>query len=288
MIRTILVSASGDADDPATLAAALTVARSCGAHLDVLHVRVDPVNTTVAMTTDGGSGALSAGLIDQLERDAREREAKAREGFLRFCREAGIAPSGEASTGTAAEVSAEWHVEIGDEGRWMTSYGRTADLIVASRSTSEDSVARSTLEAALLETGRPVLIPAGKALPARFERVAVAWKSSPEAARAVALAMPLIGDAKEVVVVTVEEQPSEHDDTDRLVRNFARHGLAASAKRLAAGANGVSATVLAEIGGQADLLVMGGYGHSQLREWIFGGFTQDILDSAPVPVLIAH
>ena len=79
MIKTILVAATGDPSDTATFAAALAIARPFAAHLDVLHVRQDPVALAVAMTTDAGGGALAAGLIEQLEKDAREREAKAHE-----------------------------------------------------------------------------------------------------------------------------------------------------------------------------------------------------------------
>src|SRR5712691_5079680 len=91
MIKTILVAATGDPNDAATYGAALAIARQLAAHLDVLHVRLDPISIAVAMTTDVGGGALTAGLIEQLEQDAREREATARETFTRFCAAAGLA-----------------------------------------------------------------------------------------------------------------------------------------------------------------------------------------------------
>ena len=170
----------------------------------------------------------------------------------------------------------------------MATYGVASDLIVAPRATGEDVVARSILETVLLETGRPLVIPAASAMPASFERIAIAWKPTPQAARAVAAAMPFLARAKEVVVVTVEEQAAERDEADRLVRNLAWHGLAATTLRLKPGPEGAAATLLAGAGDRADLLVMGGYGHSRLREWVFGGFTQLVLADAPLPVLIAH
>lgn len=288
MIRTILIAASGNESDAAAFAAALAIARPFGAHLDVLHVRLDAVNTAVAMTTDVGSGALTAGLIERLEQDAREREAKAQEIFSGFCGGAGLAVTSAPSGGRAAAPSAEWHVETGDEPRWMAAYGVASDLIVARRATGEDMTARSTLEAVLLETGRPLLIPAAAAMPATLDRIAIAWKPTPQAARAVALAMPLLTRAREIVVITVEEEPDGRDDAARLVRNLAWHGLAATTERLRPGEEGAAATLLARIGGRADLLVMGGYGHSRLREWVFGGFTQRVLADAPLPVLLAH
>ena len=293
MIKTILVAATGTQSDAASFAAALAIARPFAAHLDVLHVRLDAIAVAVAMSTDVGGGALTSGLIEQLEKDARERERAAREGFTRFCAAAGLAETTTpiAAVGaapTAGTPSAEWHVETGEEPRWMATYGLAADLIVAPRATGEDVVARSILETVLLESGRPLVIPASSAMPASFERIAIAWKPTSQAARAVAAAMPLLVRAKEVVVVTVEEQEAGHHEADWLVRNLAWHGITAATAPLKPGPSGAGATLLAAARDRADLLVMGGYGHSRLREWVFGGFTQLVLADAPLPVLIAH
>jgi nucleotide-binding universal stress UspA family protein len=287
MIKTILVAATGNDSDAATFAAALAIAKPFAAHLDMLHVRLDPVAIAVAMTTDAGGGALAAGLIDQLETDSKERERKAHEIFTRFCRDAGLAVTGAPTPASLAAPSAEWHVETGEEPRWMATYGVAADLIVAPRATGDDGVAGATLEAVLLESGRPILIPPAAAMPAKFERIAIAWKPTPQAARAVVAAMPFLAQAKEVFVITVEEGAEGHDDADRLVGTLAWHGLKATAQSLKPGPDGAAA-LLAAAGERADLVVMGGYGHSRLREWVFGGFTELVLAGAPLPVLIAH
>ncbi len=292
MIKTILVPAAGSERDAATYAAALAVARPFAAHLDALHVRFDPVSMAVAMTTDVGTGALTAGLIERLEQDAAERERQAHAIFTRFCGGAGIAIATAPAPGGTAAPSAEWHVEAGEEPRVMASYGLAADLIVAPRaSDEEDAMARSVLEAVLVETGRPLLIPAAAAIPAAFERIAIAWKPTREAARAVALAMPFLARAREITVIAVEEAEARSEprnQADRLVRNLAWHGLAAKAERLEPGPSGAAATLLDAAQQRSDLLVMGGYGHSRLREWVFGGFTQRVLVDAPLPVLLAH
>ena len=114
IIKTILVTASGTDNDTAAFAAALAVARPFGAYLGMPHVRVDAVNAAVAMTTDAGTGALTAGLIEQLERDARDREKTARAGFDSFCAGAGLAAS--APTAGASGPSAEWHAGGGTSG----------------------------------------------------------------------------------------------------------------------------------------------------------------------------
>jgi nucleotide-binding universal stress UspA family protein len=297
MIRSILVVATGDLTDAATFATALAVARPFGAHLDVLHVRADAINAGVALATGAGSGAITAGLIDQLEADAMQREARARASFEQFRAGAGLTLSGTpaaqlstgpANTNPADAVSAEFHVETGRDADWTAVYGRTSDLLVASR-WDGGALGRAVLEAVLLQTGRPLLIPGpSSAPPEAFGRIAIAWKPEAPASRAVALAMPLLERAREVVIATVEESADALDEIDRLARYLGRHGLNATVARMRPGPDGAAATLLAGITGHADLLVMGGYGHSRMREWVFGGFTEHILSGAPLPVLMAH
>jgi nucleotide-binding universal stress UspA family protein len=291
MIKTILTA--GSAGDAATLAAALTIARPFAAHLDVLHVRLDATSAALAMATDAGSGALTARLIERLEADARQRETEAQQTFSRFCEDAGLAVAATPSAAAPGAPTAQWHVETGEEANWMTRYGMTADLIVASRASDAEAAWRAVVEAVLLQTGRPLLIPAAAPVTASIERIAIAWKPTREATRAVALAMPFLARAKEIIVLTVaEEAPVDGeaapDEAAPLVRNLAWHGLAARAERLLPGDAGAMATLLAAASERADLLVMGGYGHGRLREWVFGGFTQQVLAAAPLPVLLAH
>lgn len=288
MIKTILVPAIGNDTDVAAFAVALRAARSFAAHLDVLHVRLDTIEAAVAMSADGGGGALSSGLIEQLEQEVCEREARAQRIFSEFCAHNGLTITASPAEGRT-KPSAQWHVETGQEPRWVAAYGMTADLIVASRGSGDDAASRSILEAVLLESGRPLLIP-GAAAPAVMmaEKIAIAWKPTTEAARAVALAMPFLARTKEIVVISVEEEEGRRDDADRLARSLAWHGLAATVERVTPGAHGAAETLLAAVSTKAGLLVMGGYGHSRLREWVFGGFTQRVLADAPLPVLIAH
>lgn len=192
------------------------------------------------------------------------------------------------ATGSIGDASAQWHVETGNEARLLVAYGMTADLIVAGRGGTDNVTARSVLEAALLETGRPLLIPgSGPAAAFIGGTVAIGWKPRPQAARAVMAAMPFLARAKEALVVTVEEGEPE-GDTERLIQNLSWHGLTASALVLSPGERGAARTLLDVARDQAQLLVIGGYGHSRLREWVFGGFTQEVLASAPLPVLMAH
>ncbi|MGH7093972.1 MAG: hypothetical protein ACREFB_10605, partial [Stellaceae bacterium] len=239
MIKTILVPATGNQTDTAILSAALTVGRRFAAHIDALHVRADPIEAAVAAAAGdgtGGSGLMVEGLVEQLEQDAARREATARDLFTAFCADEGVAIAA-APDEANGRPSAQFHVEIGQEPRWLASYGITADLVVAGRGMpGDEAVARTTLETLLLETGRPLLIPGRTDLSAGFaERVAIAWKPTAQTARAVACAMPLLADAKEVAVLTVEEEQGRRDEFDRLVRYLAWHGVPATARRLPPG-----------------------------------------------------
>ena len=118
----------------------------------------------------------------------------------------------------------------------MAAYGVAADLIVARRGSDEDMRARSTLEAVLLETGRPVLIPAAAAMPAKFERIAIAWKPTPQAARAVAFAMPFLPAPRRSSSSRWMKPGGRATTADRLVRNLVWHGFAATRRAAGAGA----------------------------------------------------
>jgi len=287
MIKTILVPATGSDADAAVFASAHAVARAFAAHLDFLHVRPDATAVAVAMASES-AGAMIGGIIERIEQESEQRETRAKQMFEGFCRGAGL-PLAETPTGTAAP-SAQWHREVGAEPDWIADYGRAADLAVIGRPADGEGAPIETLEAALLQTGRPLLIPPAAGFAALPDKVAIAWKSTREAARTVGAAMPFLMAAKTVEILTVEEAepapPSAADE--RLLTSLAWHGFRVSGRRLRPGAGGAVATLLAAAGEQPALLVMGGYGHSRLREWIFGGFTETVLRAAPMPVLMAH
>jgi nucleotide-binding universal stress UspA family protein len=289
MIKTILVPSTGSDADAVAFAAAGSIARLFDAHVEALHVRLDPVELAVAMSTEGSGGPLLEGIIDHLSRDADDAEARARTGFTEFCQKASL-PLVTSPDGQGTGASAQFRVETGQEARWIAAYGLTADLAVASRGPAgRDAVQRTTLEALLLETGRPLLIP-GPATPspAFADHVTIAWKPTAQTARAVAFAMPFLARAGDITVLTVEEEEGRRDNTSRLVEHLRRHGIRSTTERLAPDAAGAAATMLKAATAKGGLLVMGGYGHTRLREWVFGGFTQLVIDHAEVPVLMTH
>lgn len=289
MIKTILVPATGSDMDIAVFRSALTVARSFSAHLEFLHVHADAVAMAATMVSHAGVGFgdTVSRLADQIEKDAGRLEAKARQSVQEFCARERLVL---ADTPIAQETpSAQWLRQIGDQARWVAELGRAADLLIIGRRTDDPGVSVDTIETALFDSGRPVLIAPAAALAALPETIVIAWKTTPEAARAVGAAMPLLSTAKQVLIVTVaEDQGLSDEEGARLLASLHRHGFNVSMRRLPPGPQGAASTLLAEAAEQAALVVMGAYGNSRLRQWIFGGFTRHVLRGAEVPVLMMH
>jgi nucleotide-binding universal stress UspA family protein len=288
MIKTILVPWTGSESDREAFQSAIRAARSFAAHLEFLHVRIDPVEIAAAMTTaDVGAALVTSDWIDRLEAEAEERARKARQTFEEYAAAEQVALDRPAE-GVHA-LTASYHVETGSEGEWVADYARTADLLVAARPAETGGAARDTIESALLQSGRPVLVAGPAPLRAPLSRVAIAWKPTREAARAVDGALPFLSMAKRISIIAVAED--EHPDETsaaRLRGNLVRHGLEVDLHTPDKGSD-AGATLLDTAGAiGADLLVMGGYGHSRFREFVFGGFTERALRGAGLPVLMAH
>ena len=287
MIKTILVPATGSNTDNSVFASALAVARASDAHLDFLHVRVDAGAMAATMAADGSGAAMVTGLVDRIEEDARGQEESAKQLFQQFCEQERlvVADSPTSQPGPSAQL----HQQTGDEAYWVAEYGRSADLLVIGRPAEDQGVSIDTLETALLTSGRPVLIPPATPMAALPETIVVAWKAAPEAARAVTAAMPMLAAAKQILIVTVAEEEGISDEEGaRLTTSLRWHGLNASTRHLQPDPRGAAETLLSAAEEQAALVVVGAYGHSRLREWIFGGFTQHVMRDAQVPVLMMH
>ena len=288
MFKHILVPATGFDSDAPVFATALLAARPSGAHLEFLHVRLDVTEIVVAMTSGGiGGGAALQGVVDRLEEEAKGQEQKAWQSFAKFCTEAGISTAG-AQPGSG--LSADLVVETGNESQWIADHGRFADLVVVGRLRDGQEVAMDLLEAALMDTGRPLLIAPAAPPQKLLGTVAIAWKDTPEAARAVSSAMPLIDRAESVVILSVgEDEKTREATTEQLQRSLRWHNPATTVRHLdRAGRAPVEVLLETAKAINATLLIMGGYSHSRLREVVFGGFTKRILNGADLPVLMAH
>lgn len=289
MIKTILVPATGSIADTAVFASALAVARPFAAHLDFLHVRMDGAAMAVTMSSEGGGSIMAGGLVERLDEEAELRERQARALFDEFCLREGLAVA-DTPPGPPDRPSAQWLRQVGLEAYWVAEHGRATDLIVIGRAADGEGAAPETIETALLESGRPVLIPPIGAMTSLPDNVVIAWKATREAAHAVTAALPLLMMAKNIRILTVaEEEDLSSEEGTELMRSLRWRGLNVAAERLQSDAHSPADALIAAATKQQALLVMGGYGHSRLREWIFGGFTRHVLQTAAaVPVLIVH
>ncbi len=168
---------------------------------------------------------------------------------------------------------------------------RHFDLTIIGQGREPNSDDELMAEAALFDSGRPVLfIPRIHTKAPRFERALVAWDGSRAAARALADAMPLLVKASTIDVVTIAGPRTSYKELPgfNITRHLSRHGLNAELKRLPISGD-IGETILsfaADAG--SDFMVMGGYGHSRLREFVLGGTTRTILSSMTLPVLLSH
>jgi nucleotide-binding universal stress UspA family protein len=267
------------------LEAAFAIATTLSAHVEVVHVRPDPQDA-VPLLGEGVSGAMVEELIILTEKEAAARAAKAKQHFEdgRLRREIAIvnAPS-------PAGPSTCWREIVGRENDIIAAQGRLADLIVVGRSLSEtDAAAAATLNAALFESGRPVLV-VSDVLPDIGKRIAIAWNGSAEAARSVSAALPFLHRAEAVILFSATTERTSADAVVGLVDFLAWHGVSATPEALPESGGSVGLRILDAAGAaRIDLLVMGAYTHSRLRQLILGGVTRDVLGRARLPLLMAH
>jgi nucleotide-binding universal stress UspA family protein len=288
MYKYVLVPATGAASDEAVFETALLAARPSSAHLAFLHVRVDVTEVVVSMSTGGlGGGGAVEGVVDRLEAESRQLEGRARQAFEAFC-DSNHIPHAAPRPGEG--LSAAFTVETGSGAQWIAEYGRFADLVVVGRAQPGREGAMEMLEAALMDTGRPLLVAPAEARPTLLGTVVIAWKDTPEASRAVAAAMPLLEGCEQVVIVTVTEENEPREPTcERLLRTLLWHNPNTTIHQLGREGRRPVDVLLQEAARlDASLVVMGGYSHSRLREVVFGGFTNHILSGAAQPVLMAH
>jgi nucleotide-binding universal stress UspA family protein len=187
-------------------------------------------------------------------------------------------------------VKFEWRQVKGDAVNVILQHGQYADLIVTSQATTdEDTILDVMPEEVIMGAGRPVLlVPRYGKFPRVGERVLIAWNHGREASRAVHDALPLLKEAETVRIMEVNPKGNHIAGAD-IATHLARHGVKAEVGSAAATDMKVGDVILsraADLG--ADLLVMGAYGHSRLREYTFGGVTLHILRHMTIPVLMAH
>ena len=275
MIKDVMVHLDGTAADEVRLAAGNDIADVFHSHIVGLFLNVLPV---LIVPEDGIGSMQSAELLNQARTAGDKVEEKLSQRLTRLQKPVELRRF-DILNDTAGDVAAR--------------EARTADAFVALRPSGASRGAEDLVEGVLFGSGRHVwLLPTRKSAKAAFDRILVAWNGSRESARALAEALPYLHKAKEAVVVVIDETSATEGQAivgKDAINHLRHHGITAVLHRAIVRDNDIAATLIAEARRlKSDLIVMGGYGHSRLREWLLGGATYKLLHKSPVPLLIAH
>jgi nucleotide-binding universal stress UspA family protein len=249
----------------------------CGARLTVASPVVSPVLPPMV------SSEMPGDILSRVQEEIENAARSALDAFLESAKQTDV---------NVETLTLE--VPSGDLGREVSRLAQYFDATVLEQPNPEGPDTSNVIEAVLFGSGRPVLIVPYIRLhvPSQLRTVLVAWNEGRLAARAIADALPLLQMADRVEVVTVSgtnPRGSRHASADMMAQHLAQHGIKADMKALAKGDVDIGSTLVSYAADvSADLIVMGAYGHSRLREIVLGGTTRTILQSMTVPVLMAH
>jgi nucleotide-binding universal stress UspA family protein len=263
----------------ATLETALLFARRFDSYLEGFALRAALIH---AVELDGGSSMLAESFAQQ----SLEAEHEARHLFERFMQDHGVPRAGSGAT-----LSYGWLPDAPEGDFFVGSHGRVFDLTVVGRPGSDPRGPRmAMLEAALFESGHPILIAPPRPVQRIGTHVLVAWNCSTEQARATAFAIPVLQRADRVTVLTVEGGAAVPGPTgEQLCGYLQSHGIAAQGLTVGLEGRSTGQAILANADALGcDLLIKGAYTQSRLRQMIFGGATRDILLHATLPVWMAN
>jgi nucleotide-binding universal stress UspA family protein len=278
-MKTILVPVEPHDFIQSVLETALLVGGKFDAHIEGFSLRpaignmvtMDPVNSLTVVS---------------LRENDLEIIREARGIFESFMRDKRV----PGSDGAGASVSYAWFDGAPGGEDFVGNYGRVFDLIILGRpAKSRQGPRMTTLESALFESGRPVLLAPPVPPHGIGDKILIAWNCSTEQARATAFAMPLLRKAARVIICTVEGATVPGPTGAQIARNLLMNGVRAESMTVAPGQRRAGEVLLAQAEALGcDLIVKGAYTQSRLRQMIFGGTTQHILTHATVPVLLAH
>ena len=275
MIKDLIVNLSTDAGDTTASNYAIPLAREFNAHLAAVALAYEVV--PIAMLGDDGSAELIEQLLKEGE-DAAKSAVATFEGAIR---------------GSGISAEARWiSTSFAGAGDSFGRITRRFDLSVVRQTRSDEKSPNSLIiEAALFDAGRPMLlVPYGYTSGCKLDRILVCWDGSRSAARAVGDALPFLTRAKAVEVVIVGDRPKSKEIPGAdIAHHLARHDVKVEVRSIAAAESDAASILLSHASEiSADLMVMGGYGHSRLREFVLGGVTRSILAKMTIPTLMSH
>jgi nucleotide-binding universal stress UspA family protein len=288
VMKTILALIGGGDRDEVILKTARAAAVPLSAHLNFLHIHVTPSKAARYSGAEFAIGPALRNALDQLEVKAKTFSEVAERHVRQFCANSGIEICDMPTSGK--EVTASFHEENDTTMEKLIHYARRSDLIVLGRAKQTQGLAPDTLEYLVLNCGRPVLVAATAAPRTLTETVMVCWNGSRRAARAVAAAMPVLTHSKRVVFTTVVERDKAGTEVAHdVTRQLAWSGISIETRVISANDSGISMLLSAAAEDcKADLVVMGAYGHSRIRELIFGSWTETFIRDVDKPILLMH
>lgn len=271
-LKDILVYVEDNEQEAATVAAACTLARQHDAHLTGLAVDRPPEIPGFATIE------IPPSAVEIIKAQRKESLERARRTFDETVNKAGLADR------------SGWSVSKGRQLESLVLRSRYADITVVSQNTPEDEGGDALIDDFILASGRPALVIPYIGAPETFGRnILIAWNASREAARAVSDAMPLLETADKIEVFAVEPNGMGDLPGADIASHLSRHGLNVSTAKTAGLDIDVGDVLLNQVAdGGADMVVMGAYGHSRMRELVLGGATRHILKHMTVPVLLSH
>ncbi|MCE7026927.1 universal stress protein [Jiella avicenniae] len=275
-VADLAVILTGASSDEAAIAYGETLASEFRAHLDCHFLNHIP---TPILATAPGSEVLAAEFARQAEDVGKKAEEKLRGRLDRL----GVPWELRRSDGTLGELAYA-----------VTRQSGLVDLVVQSQRSVIEATDMSLFEAVLFDARAPILlVPAEQAAVSGLpSRVFVAFRDTPESARAIAAALPLLKRANQVILATVAEEGAAEqrglEPMNDMARHLARHGVTVEIRELAAWKDPAEG-LLKEAGAVgAELVVAGAYGHSRLREYLLGGVTRELIRHCRLPLLMAH
>jgi nucleotide-binding universal stress UspA family protein len=276
MIKDIIVNLSVTKNDSTVSNYAVSVAAALQAHLTGIAFIYDPI------VPISGTGYIPADVIESQRADNETAAEAAIKDFTTATDRAGI--SAEPQMLTASLTGA------GDQ---FARMARRFDLAIVGQAQPEMSTMEQIIgETTLFESGRPmIMVPYIQKAPFKTNNVIICWDGSRTAARAVADAIPILSKSSRIEIVSVTSERGKEDEIEGadIGQHLARHGLKVDVHRISRGNIDVADALLSHAAdSSADLMVMGGYGHSRLREFVLGGVTRSIFQSMTLPVLLSH
>lgn len=286
-IKNMLVPVGDIAHDEGAIGTALTLTQEFGGHADCMFVTGDVSDVIPA----GAMGLFESVQVQIREEYDHDRDAKQKLARHRFDEMLEARNIDYREMALPAELpSASWEVATGLASDIVAKRGAGYDMVVVGRPVRDQTtVAELSAEAALFRTGRPVLIAPPTPPESLGEAVVIGWNRSASSARSISAALPLLLMARSVTIVTVTTGAKQGPSPQEMAKYLSWHEVQAEVVEIPPDHRLVGEVLLEEAERvSADLLVMGAYSHSRLRELILGGVTRYVLQNADLPVLMAH